>query len=114
MGWKHQAEEPSGTTTDGIAIAVTKGDGSTTPKYWKTGNYDEARMYAKNVLTITATKPIVKLVITCTSNNGTPCVGNETLKATISGNTVTIINDHSAASGGTQLRMKNIVITYAQ
>jgi DNA/RNA endonuclease YhcR with UshA esterase domain len=113
LGWAHQQEEPSG-TTNGVTVALTKGDGTTTPKYWKTGDFDEARMYAKNVLTLTGTKPIAKIVVTCTANGDTPCVGNETLTASLSGNTLTVVNEHSEAKGGVQLRMKNIVITYAQ
>ena len=114
LGWTHQQEEPSG-SANGVSVAFTKGENTTTtPKYWKTGNYDEARMYANNVFTVTGTKPIAKIVATCTSNNGTPCVGNETMTCTANGNTWTIVNTHSSNSGGVQLRMKNIVITYAQ
>ena len=114
LGWTHQQEEPSG-SANGVSVAITKGENTTTtPKYWKTGNYDEARMYANNVFTVTGTKPIAKIVATCTSNNGTPCVGNETMTCTANGNTWTIVNTHSSNSGGVQLRMKNIVITYAQ
>ncbi len=113
LGWAHQQEEPSG-SANGVSVAFTKGENTTTPKYWKSGNYDEARMYANNVFTVTGTKPIAKIVATCTSNNGTPCVGNETMTCTANGNTWTIVNTHSSNSGGVQLRMKNIVITYAQ
>lgn len=113
LGWTHQQEEPSG-SANGVSVAFTKGENTTTPKYWKTGNYDEARMYANSVFTVTGTKPIAKIVATCTSNNGTPCVGNETMTCTANGNTWTIVNTHSSNSGGVQLRMKNIVITYAQ
>ena len=113
MGWTHQQEEPSG-SANGVSVAFTKGENSNTPKYWKTGNYDETRMYANNVVTITGTKPIAKIVATCTSNNGAPCVGNETMTCTANGNTWTIVNKHTSNSGGVQLRMKSIVITYAQ
>ena len=113
MGWAHQQEEPSG-SANGVSVAFTKGENSNTPKYWKTGNYDETRMYANNQVTITGTKPIAKIVATCTSNNGTPCVGNETMTCTANGNTWTIVNKHTSNSGGVQLRMKSIVITYAQ
>jgi len=113
MEWAHQQEEPSG-SANGVSVAFTKGENSNTPKYWKTGNYDETRMYANNQVTITGTKPIAKIVATCTSNNGTPCVGNETMTCTANGNTWTIVNKHTSNSGGVQLRMKSIVITYAQ
>ena len=113
MGWTHQQEEPSG-SANGVSVAFKKGENSNTPKYWKTGNYDETRMYANNVVTITGTKPIAKIVATCTSNNGAPCVGNETMTCTANGNTWTIVNKHTSNSGGVQLRMKSIVITYAQ
>lgn len=113
MGWTHQQEEPSG-TANGVTVAFTKGENATTPKYWKSGNYDETRMYAKNVFTVTGAKPIAKIVATCTANNNTPCVGNETMTGSVNGNTWTIVNEFTSTSGGVQLRMKSIVITYAQ
>ncbi|MCH5306797.1 MAG: hypothetical protein J1E37_01855, partial [Prevotella sp.] len=110
LGWTHQQENPSASAND-VSVAFSVGDGGTTPKYWNTGNYDEIRVYAKNIFTITGSKPIAKIVATCTQ---TSYVGNDTMTGTVSGNTWTIINDHTSTSGGTQLRMKSIEITYAQ
>ena len=108
MGWEHQASEPSGTTADGVQIVTAKGEG-TAPKYWKSGNFDEIRLYAKNSITITGTKPIAKVVATCTSET---YVGGAALYASAEGNSITIVNE--GESGGTQLRMKSMVITYAE
>ncbi len=113
LGWVHQQSNPSA-TVNGVTISLAKGEGSNDAKYWKSGDFDEARCYAKNVVTIQASKPIAKVIFSCTTNNGAPCVGNSTLTATASGNTWTIVNEHSTSSGGTQLRFNKIEIIYAQ
>ena len=41
-------------------------------------------------------------------------VGNTQLYATIDGNNWKIVNDHTSSSGGVQLRIKTIEITYAE
>lgn len=113
LGWVHQQSNPSA-TVNGVTISLAKGEGSNDAKYWKSGDFDEARCYAKNVVTIQASKPIAKVIFSCTTNNGAPCVGNSTLTATASGNTWTIVNEHTTSSGGTQLRFNKIEIIYAQ
>jgi hypothetical protein len=72
-------------------------------------------MYAKNTLTITgSSKAIAKVVLTCDSYSGTDYVGNSQLYGSASGNALTIVNDFTGTSGGVQLRVKTIEITYAQ
>jgi len=132
MGFTAQAVATSYTMTDGTVLAFAKGDGSNDPKYYD-GDYASVRMYAKNILTITSSKTIAKIVITTTAGNGsTKYNGNDTAyaegssKVTIKKNsdtevefsglnasTVKIVNDQEATSGGTQLRLSSITITYA-
>jgi exonuclease VII large subunit len=132
MGFAAQAVATSYTMSDGTVLTFAKGDGSNGPKYYD-GDYAAVRMYAKNMLTITSSKTIAKVVITTTSGSGsTKYNGNDTAfaegssKVTIKKNsdteiefsglnakTVKIVNDQEAASGGTQLRLSAITITYA-
>ena len=133
MGFTAQAVATSYTMTDGTILTFGKGGGSNDPKYYD-GNYASVRMYAKNTLTITSSKTITKVVITTTEGHGsTKYNGNDTAYAEggstvnikknsdtevefsgLSAKTVNIVNEHSTASGGTQLRVKAIEITYAQ
>ena len=133
MGFAAQAVATSYTMSDGTVLTFAKGDGSNDPKYYD-GDYAAVRMYAKNMLTITSSKTIAKVVITTTSGSGsTKYNGNDTAfaegssKVTIKKNsdteiefsglnakTVKIVNDQEAASGGTQLRLSAITITYAK
>ena len=111
QGWTNAQEVTELTLTDGTKITFAKGGGSNAPKF-----YDATkgmRLYAKNVMAIEGTKPIAKVVIECDNYNGA-CVGNELLYGTVDGNTMTIINEHTGASGGTQFRPKTMTITYAQ
>ena len=112
-GLDHQTENPA-FSLNGVSFTFAQGDGSTTPKYWKTGNYDEFRMYAKNVLTIVGSSNIASVVFQCVNNNGNPAVGNEQAYATVNGKTLTFVNDWTSASSGTQFRFKSVTITYAK
>lgn len=112
QGWSDAVEVTSLTASDGTTINFSKGDGSNSPKYYAATK--GIRMYAKNAITITgASKAIAKVVLGCDSYNGTDYVGNTTLYGSATGNAMTIVNEHSSASGGTQLRVKTITITYA-
>lgn len=110
-GLEHQTENPS-FELNGTSFAFAQGDGSVTPKYWCTGNYNEFRMYAKNTVTITAKKEVAKVVLTCTSYQTTKYVGNPQSYATIEGNKVVIMNDWTAAASGTQLRFTSVHLYY--
>ena len=112
-GLAHETENPS-FTMNGASFAFAKGDGTTTPKYWKTGNYDEFRVYAKNMLTIVGAADIASVAFQCTNNGSTPAVGNEQAFATINGKTLTFVNDWTTTGGGTQFRIKSVTITYAK
>lgn len=111
----HQAENPS-FTLNGASITFAKGDGSTTPKYWKTGDFNEFRMYAKNTLTITPPSgKIHSIKLQCSATYGsTNYMGNAQATATVANGVITITNEWTGTSGGTQLRIKQIQIQYAQ
>lgn len=112
-GLAHQAENAS-FTINGVSFAFAANGGTQTPKYWKSGNYDEFRMYAKNKLTITPASKVHSIVLQCTKYGSTNYIGNDQLEATVSGNTVNIVNEWTSTSQGTQLRIKTVTITYAQ
>lgn len=112
-GLNHETANPA-FSLNGVSFTFAQGDGSTTPKYWKTGNYDEFRMYAKNVLTIVGSSNIASVVFQCVNNNGNPAVGNEQAYATVNGKTLTFVNDWTSTSSGTQFRFKSVTITYAK
>ena len=109
-GWANASVPPTVTLEDGTTIAFAQGDGSNGPKYYTSGT--SVRLYAKNSIIITgSSKPIAKAVLTCEDNTR---VGNDMLYGSASGNALTIVNDWTSSSAGTQLRVKTIVITYAQ
>lgn len=113
QGWKDAQEVSSVTLSDGTVINISKGEGSTPPKFYD--GTKGIRLYAKNTLTITsANKGIAKVVLTCDKQGSTDYIGNETLKASSSGKSMTITNEYTSASGGTQLRVQTMEITYAQ
>ena len=53
---------------------------------------------------------VAKLVITCDGSY----TGNQTLYAEADGTLMTVYNEHSSNSGGTQLRIKTIEIYYGE
>ncbi|MBR0523346.1 MAG: hypothetical protein IJK09_00150, partial [Prevotella sp.] len=61
-----------------------------------------------------SSKTVAKVVLTCDSYAGTDYVGNDRLKAYNRETTLTIMNDHTDVSGGLQLRVQTMEITYAQ
>ncbi len=134
FGLANQTDLGTLSLTDGTTLTFSIGEGSTSPKFY-TGGGGAARMYAKNTLTITATKAITKVVITCTDpQSGTPYNGNDMMygeaggkkvtmkkdsdtQVTFSGfsaNSLFICNDYTEAKAGTQLRILKLVITYAE
>lgn len=112
-GLAHQAANPS-FTIDNATFSFEKNTGNNNAIYWKTGDYDEFRLYAQNKLVITGTANIAKVEFTCTKNGSNNATGNAQSYATVSGKTFTFVNDWTSASSGTQCRIKTIKITYAQ
>lgn len=112
-GLEHQAANPSFTLNE-VNFSFEKNTGNSNAVYWKTGDYNEFRMYAQNKLVITGTANIAKVEFTCTKNGSNNATGNAQSYATVSGKTFTFVNDWTAASSGTQCRIKTIKITYAK
>lgn len=111
FGWINQGAPEGASDSEGTAFVFAQEGGNNAPLFYD--GTKGVRMYALNSLTLQANKPIAKVVLQCDSYNGTDYVGNTQLYAKIEGNNWKIVNDHTANSGGVQLRIKNIEITYA-
>ena len=120
------------TLSDGTTLTFAQEGGSTAPTYYTSGT--SARMYAQNSVTVTSgSKNITSVALTCADPyNTTVYTGNDQLYGSAGGTTVTptksgttvsftgfsntslkIVNDYTATSAGTQLRIVSLVITYA-
>ena len=133
FGLANQADATTLTSGD-VTFTFAKEGGKNAPKYYEAAG-GSVRMYAQNSLTITAKKAIAKVVITTTDpQSGTVYNGNDALygeaggaKVTtkkdsdtqvtfsnFSNSTLKIVNDFETNSGGTQLRVMKVTITYAK
>jgi hypothetical protein len=113
QGWNNATAPSTVTLADGTTIEFGNGENTSNSPMFYTATKG-VRVYAKNTIDINGSKPVAKVVMECDSYNGTDYVGNSLLTATVSGNKFTIINDHTEAKGGVQLRVKTMTITYAQ
>ena len=103
------------TLSDGTIFKLDSNGNKTKPAYNEKAK--ELRIYANNIMTITGSKNIAKIILTCThdNNKNTDCVGNETATINFSGKTATYTNVFTGTtSGGVQLRIKSIEIVYAK
>ena len=100
--------------SDGTVIAFDKNSGTNAPAY--NSKFNELRIYANNKMTFTASKPIAKIIFTCTydTNKKWNAVGNETATVVFSGNTATYTNTFNGTGGGVQLRIAKMEIVYAK
>ena len=113
QGWENSKEPSIITLSDGTTISFDKGEGGTTPKYYDATK--GVRIYAKNFIKIAgSSKAIAKVVLNCDSYSGTDYIGNELLYGLADGLTMFIYNEYTGTSGGVQLRVKTIEITYAE
>lgn len=103
------------TLSDGTIFKLDSNGNKTKPAYNEKAK--ELRIYANNIMTITGSKNIAKIILTCThdNNKNTDCVGNETATISFSGKTATYTNVFTGTTGGgVQLRIKAIEIVYAK
>lgn len=103
------------TLSDGTIFKLDSNGNKTKPAYNEKAK--ELRIYANNIMTITGSKNIAKIILTCTHdhNKNTDCVGNETATINFSGKTATYTNVFTGTTGGgVQLRIKSIEIVYAK
>lgn len=111
-GWASPSDPELVTLSDGTTIAFSQEGGNNAPKYYSATK--GVRMYALNAMTVTGAKKIAKIVVTCDSYNGTDYVGNAQLYTDINGNVWKMINEWTGNSGGTQVRVQKLEITYAE
>ena len=132
-GIADKAENPAVTLADGTTITFGKAEGTTTPKYYS--NSKSVRVYAKNSIAISSSKDIVAVKFVCNDKYQDDLYnGNEMLYLSANGKQIaptrsgttevafsgfsakapTIVNDHTEAKGGVQLRIVSITITYAE
>ena len=96
------------TMSDGSTITFSKGEGKSDPAL--TGG--SMRVYANNIMHFSCKKAIAKIVLTCTEESRT---GNKTATVSFNGNEAEYNNVFTGTSGGgVQLRITNIVVTYAK
>ena len=121
-------------TFDAVNVRFDQNDGNNPPKYYwnKTEAFRSVRMYAKNSMTLSSTKTIAKVVLTCAAPGGGKNYNGNAEMATTSGTIskasdnvtvtidnvnskeVTITNDYTAISGGVQLRIVSMGVSYAK
>ena len=119
---------PTLNLTDGTTLSFADGGNRNAPAYYESygGSF---RFYPGNSMTITSTKDIESVTITCDQNGGTiynasgdvsstpgtVTVSDETITISgISSNSVVINNTSTTTGAPSQVRMKSIVITYAE
>ena len=107
------ANPESITLSDGTVLTFDANGNKTKPAF--NSKFNELRLYANNKMTVTASKNIAKIILTCSVYNGVNEVGNETATVEFSGKTVTYTNVFTGTSGGgIQLRIKSFEIVYAK
>lgn len=111
-GWGNATEPTLVTLSDGTTISFAQEGGNNAPKFYSATK--GVRMYALNSMTVAGSKKIAKIVITCDSYNGDNYVGNDQLYTDIAENVWKMINDYTSNSGGTQVRVQKLEITYAE
>lgn len=133
LGLTDGTTNPEVTLSDGTKLAFAKGDGKSEPKvYVKTDT--QIRVYANNTITVSASKKILKIEFICSSPyNATKYNGSDAAYVEVNGTKHTInkvsdtdvtfsgfsasefvINNFTSESGGNQLRITKIIITYAK
>lgn len=121
-------------TFDAVQVSFYKNDGNNPPKYYWNDKADfrTVRMYALNSMTVTSDKQIAKIVIKCAAPDASKNYnGNEQMTTTagsiekaadnvmivvdgINQKEVTITNDFTTNSGGTQLRIHSMAVYYVK
>lgn len=103
-----RGDKPSSLTmSDGSVITFDANGETNAPAYYET----DMRVYKNNIIRFSCKKAIAKIVITCSADDRT---GNETATVSFNGNEAEYNNVFTGTSGGgTQLRITNIEVTYA-
>ena len=122
LGVANGVEVGTKTLTDGTVLTFDKGSNNNAPKYYDSGT--AVRMYPNNSVTVTASKKIASIKLTCSANNaegkisaskGTIVIEGMTVNLNgIDDTTTTITNSHTGTGAASQLRIASIEITYAK
>ena len=104
-----KGDKPSSLTmSDGSVITFDANGETNGPAYYVT----DMRVYKNNIMRFSCKKTIAKIVITCSADDRT---GNETATVSFNGNEAEYNNVFTEdKGGGVQLRITNIVVTYAK
>lgn len=107
-GLKRGDKPSSLTMSDGSVITFDANGETNGPAYYET----DMRVYKNNIMRFSCKKTIAKIVITC---SGDDRVGNETATVSFNGKEAEYNNVFTEdKGGGVQLRITNIVVTYAK
>ena len=107
-GLKRGDKPSSLTMSDGSVITFDANGETNAPAYYVT----DMRVYKNNIMRFSCKKTIAKIVITC---SGDDRVGNKTATVSFNGNEAEYNNVFTEdKGGGVQLRITNIVVTYAK
>ena len=122
QGFANAEDVTSLTLTDGTTITFSTGDNRNGPKYYNSGT--AVRMYPKNSFTVSSSKTLASIALTCSANNaegqvtaspGTVSVNDmDVTISAINANTTTVTDAHTGTGAASQLRISKMVITYAE
>ena len=113
LGYDNAAEVTTVQLSDGATVTCAANVEQNGPKYYKATK--GVRVYKNNTITIEGKANIASIVFDCDSYQGTDYVGNTTATVTFSGNKAVYTNVFKGdTGGGTQLRIKKIIVTYAK
>ena len=111
---------------DGTTITFSVGTGSTTPKYYSNGT--NLRLYPGNTMTLSSSKTIASMVITCDEVSSVICNASEDVTAStgtvsfsdvdinvssINSSSTVITNASSSTGTASQIRIVSMTIYYA-
>ena len=127
LGLANATDVATLTLSDGTTITFDGGGNQNTPKYYNTGK--AIRMYPQNSFTVSSSKKIASIVITCDVYNGTTYNASGDLKAEpgttqTSDNIVTfsginnkeckVTNVSTTTGAPSQVRMTKLTVVYAE
>ena len=119
------------TLSDGTTLTFAQEDGKSAPAYHASTNI--IRMYARNSVTIKASKKMASVIFNYDTYNNTAYKGNDEMYGEAGGNKITptkddktvtfsnvnnatlkVVNDFTSDGGGTQFRCTGVTINYAE
>ncbi len=115
------------TLCDGTKLSFASGGNNNAPKYYNAGT--NVRMYPKNSMTVTSSKTITSIKLSCDTYQGTLCnaegavgaepgtvgIKDDVIDITgVNAKSTTITNNNSSSGAKSQVRCTKIEIIYAQ